>query len=64
MSIQNLLGINSAQKTSSLIYRNIDANFVKKSFNYGNANPLKPNTIVHQNALGDPPKGTHLYLLG
>ncbi len=65
MSIQKLLGTSWGNRVSNhgnAVYR--DNNFVKNTFNFGNANPDKPNGIVYENALGDPPKGTRLYCLG
>ena len=38
--------------------------FVKDAFNFGTANPARPNGIVYENALGDPTRGTRLYCLG
>ncbi len=65
MSIQKLLGINSLQGTKAVsgVNRNVN-HFVKDAFNFGTANPARPNGIVYENALGDPTRGTRLYCLG
>lgn len=66
MSVQKLFGISSIQNSSAPKINNrgdIDTNFVKQTFNFGGANPNKPDGIVYENALGDPPKGTQLYVL-
>lgn len=64
MSIQKLFGIN-ALKTVSNPYQSprVENNFVKNAFNFGDANPNRPNGIVTPNALNDPTKGTRLYCL-
>lgn len=43
---------------------NTGKNFVKNTFNFGNANPCQPEGRVYDNALGDPTKGVNLYCLG
>ncbi len=65
MSIQKLLGINGLNVTQNVRgISNSGNNFVKNAFNFGNANPNRPDGIVYENALGDPAKGTRLYCLG
>ncbi len=66
MSIQQLLGINKAQSLTNVYgsYARPADNFVKNAFNFGAANPNRPNGIVYENALGDPSRGTKLYCLG
>ena len=51
MSIQKLLGINSLQGTKAVsgVNRNVN-HFVKDAFNFGTANPARPNGIVYENA--------------
>lgn len=65
MSIQKLFGINGLKAVSNP-YQNarVENNFVKNTFNFGKANPNRPNGIVTPNALNDPTKGTRLYCLG
>ena len=65
MSIQKLLGISGINGVSTP-YQNtrVENNFVKNAFNFGDANPNRPNGIVTPNALNDPTKGTRLYCLG
>ena len=48
---------------STFIQFNVN-HFVKDAFNFGTANPARPNGIVYENALGDPTRGTRLYCLG
>lgn len=65
MSIQKLFGINGLKAVSNP-YKSarVENNFVKNAFNFGDANPNRPNGIVTPNALNDPTKGTRLYCLG
>lgn len=65
MSIQKLFGINGLKAVSNP-YQNarVENNFVKNTFNFGDANPNRPNSVVTPNALNDPTKGTRLYCLG
>lgn len=65
MSIQKILGINAirgAQNVNGI--KHTENNFVKNAFNFGAANPNRPNGVVYENALGDPTRGTRLYCLG
>lgn len=65
MSIQKLLGISGINGVSTP-YQNtrVESNFVKNTFNFGDANPNRPYGVVAPNALNDPTKGTRLYCLG
>lgn len=66
MSIQMLFGISGTNAAGNLSKQSFRAenNFVKNTFNFGEANPNRPNGIVKHNALNDPTKGTKLYCLG
>ncbi len=65
MPIQKILGINALFETQNVHgISNAGNNFVKNAFNFGNANPNRPDGVVHENALGDPTRGTRLYCLG
>ncbi len=65
MSIQKLFAINPIRGTqNSYGVNHTGNNFVKNAFNFGDANPNRPNGIVCENALGDPTRGTKLYCLG
>lgn len=66
MSIQKLLGINRTNWDGTVSKQSFrtENNFVKNTFNFGEANPNRPNGIVTPNALNDPTKGTRLYCLG
>jgi hypothetical protein len=66
MSIQKLFGINGTNAAITVSKQSFRAenNFVKNTFNFGEANPNRPNGIVQHNALNDPTKGTKLYCLG
>lgn len=65
MSIQKLLGINAIRGTkNSYGVNHTGNNFVKNAFNFGSANPNRPDGIVLENALGIPTRGTKLYCLG
>lgn len=65
MSIQKLFGINGLKAVSNPYQSaRVENNFVKNTFNFGEANPNRPNGIVTPNALNDQTKGTRLYCLG
>lgn len=65
MSIQKLFGLNGIKGVSNPYQSTrTESNFVKNTFNFGDANPNRPNGIVMPNALNDPTKGTRLYCLG
>ena len=65
MSIQKLFGLNGTKGVSNPYQSTrTESNFVKNTFNFGDANPNRPNGIVMPNALNDPTKGTRLYCLG
>lgn len=65
MSIQKLFGINSLSGIQPVKGgKHSGENFVKEAFNFGTANPNRPNGVVYKNALGDPDRGTKLYCLG
>ncbi len=67
MGIQKLLGIGAARQTQGVTnpYRTNYSgnNFIKNTFNFGEANPNRPDTRVAANALGDPQQGCNLYCL-
>lgn len=68
MGIQKLfrIGVVRPSQGSTNLYRTNYAgnNFIKNTFNFGEANPNRPDTRVAANALGDPQKGCNLYCLG
>ncbi|HIT91482.1 MAG TPA: hypothetical protein IAD11_00990 [Candidatus Stercorousia faecigallinarum] len=65
MAIQKLFEIKPVQGVSNPYnITRAENNFAKNAFNFGEANPNRPNGIVQHNALGDPTKGTKLYCLG
>ncbi len=63
MPISKLLGVTSATHISNPYKVSGGENFVKDAFNFGAANPNRPETRVVVNALGDPVKGLGIYCL-
>ena len=65
--LQKLFGIGSVHAARGVTnpYQTNKAtnNFVKNTFNFGEANPNRPESRVAANALGDPTKGCKLYCL-
>lgn len=67
--LQKLFGIGyvqGAQGLSNSYQTNKGTNnFVKNTFNFGTANPNRPNQVIAENnLLGIPSRGTRLYCLG
>ena len=62
--LQKLFGVGSTQGITNPYQTNkVANNFVKNTFDFGIANPNRPETRVVSNALGDPKKGCNLYYL-
>jgi hypothetical protein len=66
MAINQLLRLTGTRGATPIYQINNDGgkNFVKNTFDFGQANPCQPEGRVYDNALGDPTKGVNLYCLG